>query len=171
MALTFLTGGIRSGKSQLATELVAAGGDDVAFIATADAGDDDMRRRIERHRARRPRAWLTIEERLDLAGALRRAAARSLVIVDCLTLWVSNMMHDGGSDADILEHSLRALDEARDGVVVTNEVGSGIVPDNTLARRFEDTLGAVNVQWSRRADAAFLVVAGRLVRLGRYGDA
>lgn len=166
MSLTLLTGGVRAGKSRLATALANESSDDVVYIATATAGDDEMAARIAAHRAQRPASWRTIEAPLDLAGALS-SSGTSFAVIDCLTLWVSNLIHEGVSDTDILERSSGALASARDraAVVVTNEVGGGIVPANALGRRFQDLLGRVNVQWSAAAADAYLVVAGRTLPL------
>ena len=166
MSLTLLTGGVRAGKSRLAARLADAASDAVVYSATAVAGDDEMTARIENHRAARPASWRTIEAPLDLAGALS-SSGRSFVIVDCLTLWVSNLMHEDVSDKEVLDRSGRALAAALDraAVVVTNEVGGGIVPANALGRRFQDVLGRVNIQWCAAAADAYLVVAGRALPL------
>jgi adenosyl cobinamide kinase/adenosyl cobinamide phosphate guanylyltransferase len=168
MSLTLLTGGIRSGKSSLAVRWSRASRGPVAYVATAEPGDDEMARRIDRHRQERPDAWLTHEVPIDLADALRDVNEGS-AIVDCLTLWVSNLMHAGLSDEEVLVRSEEAVKIAAssraDVYVITNEVGSGIVPDNELARRYEDLLGRVNAMWATAATDAFLIVAGRSVRL------
>lgn len=172
MGLTFITGGIRSGKSSLAVRWSHDTRGPVTYVATAEAGDEEMAARIERHRAQRPEAWLTREVPIDLADALRGVHEGS-VIVDCLTLWVSNLMHAELSDEAVLDRSEEAVgiaaESRADVYVITNEVGSGIVPGNELARRYEDLLGRVNAMWSSRATDAYLVVAGRLLRLGDPG--
>ena len=167
--LTFLVGGARSGKSRLAVRLATDTGRPVTFIATGEPGDDEMAERIRRHRVERPPAWTTIEEPLDLEAALSKSDAGSIVIVDCLTLWVANLIGRDLSDAEI-EHradSSARLAAAHPGgaVVVSNEVGMGVVPANALARRYADALGRVNSIWADVANAAFLVVAGRALRL------
>ena len=168
MELVFITGGIRSGKSSLAVRWARDAGGALTYIATAEAGDAEMAARIERHRSERPDPWITIEAPLDLQDGLVRSRGGS-VVIDCLTLWVSNLMHAELTDREILDRSASSIGalESLDGTafVVTNEVGSGIVPANALARRYEDVLGRVNVMWSRAADSAFLVVAGRAIRL------
>ena len=170
MALTLLTGGARSGKSDLAVRLAAAEDAPVVFIATAEAIDDDMSARIARHQRDRPADWALVEEPRDLASAITAAPDGTTVILDCLTLWVANLMHDSVPAGDIEARARAASDlaKARSGlsVVVTNEVGSGIHPPTELGRAYADTLGRVNVIWSRAAHRASLVVAGRVVPLG-----
>jgi adenosylcobinamide kinase / adenosylcobinamide-phosphate guanylyltransferase len=172
MSLTFLTGGIRSGKTSLAVRWSRATTGPVTYIATAEAGDQEMTTRIDRHRRERPEAWLTREVPIEIADALEGIGEGS-VILDCLTLWVSNVMHAGFSDEDVLAASERTIKVAgasrADIYVITNEVGSGIVPDNALARWYEDLLGRVNIMWAAAADAAFLVVAGKPLRLDEPG--
>jgi adenosyl cobinamide kinase/adenosyl cobinamide phosphate guanylyltransferase len=170
MALTLLIGGARSGKSRLAVRLAASWGGPVAVVATAEASDEEMAERIRRHRAERPPDWETVEEPLDLEGALASVPEESGVLLDCLTLWVSNLLERGASDAEIED---RARESARIAakrpsgtVAVTNEVGCGVVPDNPLARRFSDLLGRVNAIWAEDADRSVLVVAGRILPLG-----
>lgn len=167
--ITLIIGGARAGKSDLAQRMALAAGGPVTVIATATAGDDDMRRRIARHRAERPAGWVTAEEPTDLASALGAAAPGHLVIVDCLTLWTTNLVLAGAADeavASATGAAVRAAAARRAPVVaVTNEVGLGIVPGSSLGRGFRDTHGAVNRAWSQAAAAAYLVVAGRAIPL------
>jgi adenosylcobinamide kinase/adenosylcobinamide-phosphate guanylyltransferase len=165
MTLVLLLGGARSGKSMLALERAAAAGREVVFVATGEAGDDEMAERIERHRRERPAEWTTVEEPIELGRAVGGAPAEATVIVDCLSLWVANVLDHADIEQEA-ERIARAA-AARPGltVAVTNEVGLGIVPDNALARRYRDVLGRVNAIWTQRADEAFLVVAGRTLRL------
>ena len=169
MALTVLIGGARAGKSSLAAKLAAQTALPVAFVATAEALDDEMRARIARHQAERPKDWTTIEEPLDLEGALAEVDPTHAIVVDCLTLWVSNLLLKGLSDEEIAESATSASASAarRQGptFVVTNEVGSGVVPMSELGRRYRDVLGRVNVIWAAAATDALLVVAGRSMRL------
>jgi adenosyl cobinamide kinase/adenosyl cobinamide phosphate guanylyltransferase len=169
MALTVLTGGARSGKSRGALRLAEAAGGPVTMIVTAEALDDEMAERIERHRRERPGGWNTVEEPRQLAHALRTVDGESTVIVDCLTLWVSNLLLDGLSERELLVCATEAADLAsrRLGLVVavTNEVGGGVVPTTELGRRFADLLGLVNQAWVDRSEHAALVVAGRLIWL------
>ena len=156
--LTLLIGGARSGKSSLALELAAG---EVVFVATAEAGDAEMAARIDAHRAERPESWATVEAPRDLAGALRAAPADACVVVDCLTLWVANTMdEDAAREAASVAASRRG-----DTIVVTNEVGMGIVPANELAREYRDLLGRVNALWADAADRVLLVVAGRTLEV------
>ena len=167
MAFVLLLGGARSGKSALAQQVAARTGRPVTVVATAEAGDDEMAARIERHREARPAAWATVEEPLDLLGAVAGAPAGVFLLVDCLTLWVANLLGGGAGAAEIdsaAAETVRAL-QARDSVVVSNEVGLGIVPVNELARRFRDVLGSVNALFAQAADRAVLMVAGRALDL------
>jgi adenosylcobinamide kinase/adenosylcobinamide-phosphate guanylyltransferase len=169
MALTVLLGGARSGKSRLAVRLAESTGRPVTFVATAEAGDAEMAARIARHRAERPSAWRTREELVDLTAALHDAPAGDTIVLDCLTLWVSNLIGRGQSDAEILVFARGAASAAaaRDGsvIAVSNEVGSGIVPMTPLGRRFQDLLGEVNAAWVDASDRAGLLVAGRVLWL------
>jgi adenosyl cobinamide kinase/adenosyl cobinamide phosphate guanylyltransferase len=162
MTLVVLLGGARSGKSRLALERAV---EPVVFIATAEALDDEMTERIERHRRERPAGWRTIEEPVELEQALGEVPAGATAIVDCLSLWVANVLDSG--DVEEAAASAARTASARDGltIAVTNEVGLGIVPDNALARRYRDVLGRVNATWAGAADEAYLVVAGRTLRL------
>jgi adenosylcobinamide kinase / adenosylcobinamide-phosphate guanylyltransferase len=161
LTLVLLLGGARSGKSKLALDLARRAGAPVVFIATGTAGDEEMAARIEAHKNERPGDWTTIEEPVELERALRSVPAGTTAIVDCLTLWVSNVLDVDGDSA-------ACLAAARDGltIAVSNEVGLGIVPDNALARRYRDALGRVNATWADAADEVYLVVAGKRLRLG-----
>jgi adenosyl cobinamide kinase/adenosyl cobinamide phosphate guanylyltransferase len=168
--LVFLLGGARSGKSALAVRTAAAWPGPVVFVATAGPGDDgEMRARVEAHRAERPDGWTTVEEPLDLAGALAAAPQEACVVVDCLTLWVANALEAASPDDDVerAAEEVARLAAARDSptVVVSNEVGLGIVPPTPLGRRFRDVLGRVNAIVAASADRASLVVAGRELEL------
>lgn len=166
--LTLITGGARSGKSaaalRLAAEDTAPG---VAFIATATPDDVDMADRIATHQAERPRDWVTIEEPRDLSAALERVDPTVTVVIDCLTLWTMNVFDQ--PDHDVLaaarRHATSAAARPGTTIVVTNEVGDGIVPAAPETRRYRDLLGRVNATWSRAADRAWLVVAGRRLEL------
>jgi len=167
VALTLLLGGARSGKSRLAEGLTRAGTGAVTVIATAEGRDGEMRDRILEHQKSRPGHWQVVEEPIDLEGALVGVGGDSAVIVDCLTLWVSNLIEQGLDDAEIeaQARSSAAVAAGRrsETVVVSNEVGSGIVPVNELARRYRDLLGRVNSLWAEAADRVYLAVAGGLV--------
>jgi adenosylcobinamide kinase/adenosylcobinamide-phosphate guanylyltransferase len=159
--ITLVLGGARSGKSRYAESLVAALPAPWLYVATAAAHDAEMAARIGEHRARRGTDWRTIEAPRDLAGALTNMSATGAVLIDCLTLWLSNLML---ADADIAAETARldgALARANMPIVlVSNEVGAGIVPDNALARRFRDAQGRLNQQIAARADRVVLMVAG-----------
>jgi len=169
MSLTLLLGGARSGKSALAVRLASTSGRPVVVVATAEARDEEMAERIRRHREERPVDWSTIEEPLDLHEAIGGLHDDAFVILDCLSLWVSNAIESGVSDDEIVEQArgVAAALAARQAsvVTVTNEVGLGIVPTNELARRYRDVLGRVNVAFAEAADAAYLVVAGKALPL------
>jgi adenosyl cobinamide kinase/adenosyl cobinamide phosphate guanylyltransferase len=174
VSLTLLLGGARSGKSRLAVEMMADVAGQVALIATAEALDDEMKLRIDRHRETRPDSWEVVEEPLDMSGALGSIASDTPVIVDCLTLWVSNLMGAGRDDAAIQQIATAGADAAaaRAGstVVVSNEVGSGIVPINEMARRYRDILGSVNSIWAARSDRVLLAIAGGVIPVQRASE-
>ncbi|MFZ0608786.1 MAG: bifunctional adenosylcobinamide kinase/adenosylcobinamide-phosphate guanylyltransferase [Xanthobacteraceae bacterium] len=158
--LTLVLGGARSGKSRYAESLIAALPPPWTYIATAEAGDTEMAERIAAHRARRGPQWRTVEAPRNLAAPLA-ARERSPALVDCLTLWLSNLML---ANADIEAEAVR-LESAFDAaaaplVLVANEVGSGIVPETPLGRRFRDWQGMLNQRIAARADRVVLVVAG-----------
>jgi adenosylcobinamide kinase / adenosylcobinamide-phosphate guanylyltransferase len=170
MSLTFVTGGARSGKSAHALRLALAADAPVAMIATAEARDAEMRARIDAHRRQRPASWRTVEEPLDLAGALRGLADREYAVIDCLSLWVSNLLErEPGAVVEGFASEAAALAAAHEGgcVAVSSEVGMGIVPDNALARSYRDVLGRVNAIWAEAADDALLAISGRVLRLER----
>lgn len=166
MSLTFLLGGARSGKSTLATQLATRANGSVTLIATAEARDEEMMERIERHRSERPQGWETVEEPLELEAALALVPEDQVVVVDCISLWVANLL-ECGENAE--GRNAAAAEAARKRpaatIVVSNEVGLGVVPVSELGRRYRDVLGRVNAQWAAAADEAALVVAGRMLRL------
>jgi adenosyl cobinamide kinase/adenosyl cobinamide phosphate guanylyltransferase len=157
---TLVIGGARSGKSRYAEQLVMAQPPPWVYLATAESSDDEMKARIAEHRDRRGGRWQTVEAPLDLTGSLQEASSTT-ALVDCLTLWLSNLML---AERDIAAEILRleqvvALRRAPI-VLVSNEVGSGIVPDNALARRFRDLQGRLNQRIAASADRVVLIVAG-----------
>jgi adenosylcobinamide kinase/adenosylcobinamide-phosphate guanylyltransferase len=159
--LTLVLGGARSGKSRYAETLTAASPQPWTLVATAEAGDAEMAERIALHRRRRGPDWRTVEAPHDLPAALAAVAADAPVLVDCVTLWLSNrMLADADFEAEIAD--LEAMLDGRRGptVLVSNEVGSGIVPDNELARRFRDLQGRLNQRLAARSDRVVLMVAG-----------
>jgi len=160
-SVTLVLGGTRSGKSQFAESLIAVGGHGT-YIATAEARDTEMQDRVERHQNRRANSWHTIEAPLNLVDAL--TAAETLgnpVLIDCLTLWLSNLM---GLDRDIDKETdaliSRLADLSCSVVIVSNEVGQGIVPTNALTRRFRDHAGGLNQSVATQANHVFFVTAG-----------
>jgi adenosyl cobinamide kinase/adenosyl cobinamide phosphate guanylyltransferase len=169
MGLTVLLGGARSGKSRWAVRLAGEAGGPVAFIATGEARDAEMTERIARHRRQRPASWTTIEEPRELAAAIGAVEGERTVIVDCLTLWVANLLEDGLAASQVRDRARRAAGVAAayrgEVIAVSNEVGSGIVPANELGRRYRDLLGEVNTAWADHAARAALVIAGRLLWL------
>jgi adenosylcobinamide kinase/adenosylcobinamide-phosphate guanylyltransferase len=157
--LTLVIGGARSGKSRWAEAALEAAGTPACYIATGEARDAEMAERIQRHRERRGSFWTTVEEPLDLARRLRRLEGPALV--DCLTLWLSNQMLGEAPLERVSDELVAALAEARGPlVVVANEVGLGIVPENALARRFRDEAGRLNQRVAAIADRVVLMAAG-----------
>jgi adenosyl cobinamide kinase/adenosyl cobinamide phosphate guanylyltransferase len=175
--MILLLGGARAGKSAYAMKLAqkgeSASGVDVCFIATAQGLDEDMKERIARHRAERPGNWRTIEEPCQIDEALRQASEAQIVIVDCLTLFVSNwlMRHKDEHECESFVRSITRnfLELARTRrqtiICVSNEVGLGIVPDTNLGRVFRDLLGRVNQEFASAADEAYLLIAGLPLQL------
>jgi adenosyl cobinamide kinase/adenosyl cobinamide phosphate guanylyltransferase len=167
MGYVLLLGGARSGKSSFACRLAEDSGRPVTFFATATAEDTEMAKRIEQHRAARPAGWRTVEEPRALLAAITSCEPEQFVVVDCLTLWVANLQGAGASPEEI-DRQATALAVAlasREGVVVSNEVGLGIVPANAMAREYRDILGTVNAEFAARAQRAILLVAGRALDL------
>jgi adenosylcobinamide kinase / adenosylcobinamide-phosphate guanylyltransferase len=168
MTLVLLTGGARSGKSALAVALAERDGADVVFLATGQPGDEEMAERIARHRAERPAHWTTVEEPVRLGEAMSAIEPSACLIVDCLSLWVANLLE--AESAAAIEREASAASgaaAARRGttIAVTNEVGLGVVPATPVGRAYRDVLGRVNATWAAHADEAYLVVAGRLLPL------
>lgn len=172
--MTLLLGGARSGKSTLAVSMAKTMGLPTVYIATAEPGDDEMAARIKAHRDQRPEEWTTIEDPHDVTGALARVPGDAVVILDCLTLWVSNLISRDLTDDDITDRARAAAAAAagRTGstIAISNEVGSGIVPMHPLSRRYRDLLGIVNAMWAENAERAYLVVAGRSLALSAPAD-
>lgn len=161
--IELVLGGARAGKSAYAERRTLEHGPPVTWIVTAQASDDEMAARIAAHRARRPADCRVIEEPLRLAHALGNLGdASGLVVIDCLTLWVANLLKDDGvSMQDELESFLNKIKEKKwELIVISNEVGSGIVPVNALARRYRDDLGRLNQRVAEIADRVLLMIAG-----------
>jgi adenosylcobinamide kinase/adenosylcobinamide-phosphate guanylyltransferase len=163
MGVVLIGGGARSGKSRFALEY-ASRFERRAFLATGQALDEEMAERIRRHQAERGPEWTTIEEPVDIAGVIEREAGRfDAVVVDCLTLWLSNVMGDPARDPTAEIAKLRdCFEQRRDAtlVLITNEVGGGIVPDNALARLYRDLAGEMNQAVAAVANEVFWMVFG-----------
>jgi adenosylcobinamide kinase / adenosylcobinamide-phosphate guanylyltransferase len=158
--LTLVLGGARSGKSRYAESLITAAKPPWTYVATAEAGDEEMAARIKTHRRRRTSCWRTIEAPRDLTAALA-GCENNPVLVDCLTLWLSNLMlaqAEVAREIDRLEKALRAM--KGEVVLVANEVGLGIVPEHALGREFRDWQGILNQRMAAQADRVILMVAG-----------
>ena len=172
--VTLVLGGARSGKSAFAEMLVREGGGrQCVYVATAEPVDAEMAGRIEAHRARRGEGWRTVEAPVALAEAIRRESApRTCLLVDCLTVWLGNLMHHG-HDVDAAREALLASLAAASGpvVLVANEVGLGIVPDNAMARAFRDHAGRLNQAVAKAAGRVYFVAAGLPVSLKGGGPA
>lgn len=169
--LTLITGGARSGKSSFAQTL-CEGAETVTYIATARPEDEEMRRRIARHRQARPESWITVEAPLELPDAVNRTRSR-VVLIDCVTVWLSNLLfewRDQGQD-EIERRSREAVSlliasaQGRHVLAVSNEVGFGIVPDSPVGRQFRDLQGFVNQQLAAAANTVYLVVSGIPLRI------
>jgi adenosylcobinamide kinase/adenosylcobinamide-phosphate guanylyltransferase len=162
MAIVLVGGGARSGKSTWALTRARGCGERLVYVATAEALDEEMAARIAKHRAERGSAFETIEEPLDLASAIRSAEGDAIV-VDCLTLWLSNLMR---ASEDRTEETIVAAKEKHALVIfVTNEVGCGIVPEHALAREFRDRAGIMNQRFAEAADEVYWMVFGQPLRV------
>ncbi len=159
--LTLVLGGARSGKSAFAESLLGAASRPV-YLATAHALDEEMAERIRLHRQRRGDRWLTVEEPLDIAGVLRRHAdGESVVLLDCLTLWMSNLMHAERDVDRESQYLLESLAISKGPVVcVSNEVGLGVMPENALSRRYLDHLGRLHQNIAEQAARVYFLIAG-----------
>ena len=175
--LIFVLGGARSGKSSFAERLALDGGP-VLYVATAEALDEDMERRIAAHRARRPAEWETLEEPVDLVGVLPSALeGYGTCLLDCLTLWVSNMLIWDEDNPNVQEDILAAANKLIDvyertaatWIIVSNEVGLGVVPPSALGSAYRDALGRVNQVLAVRADKVYFMAAGLALELKGLG--
>ena len=164
-SVTLVLGGVRSGKSRSAQQL-AERSSRVIFVATAKNSDDEMQRKIERHREERPAEWLTVEEPLELVHVLAHHGHDcDVMVIDCLTIFAANLLEAEGDDRDAVGHRVEALCAALQSatcsvVLVSNEVGSGVVPAYPLGRRYRDLLGEINQSVAKVADDVVLMVAG-----------
>ncbi len=162
-------GGVRSGKSAYAVERARALGARRAFLATARAYDDELRERIRRHQEERAGDFTTLEEPLDLPGAIARLAGFDVAVIDCITLWLANLLLDGVAPAEIEARAAGLAGALRAApchvIVVTNEVGMGVHPETALGRTFRDLAGRTHQALARVADEVHLAVLGTLLRL------
>lgn len=171
--MIFLTGGARSGKSSLAASLAARIDAPITIVATASPEDEEMARRIEEHRRRRPSDWAVVEAPIELEGAVRSASATDTMVVDCVTLWISNLMvdRDDPTISTMIDSVISAMGKRTgETIVVSNEVGAGVVPMHPVGRRFRDLQGRANQSFAAAADTAYLVVAGKMLRLQDFDD-
>lgn len=164
--VTFVFGGARSGKSRFSQKLGESVLEKKLFIATAQPLDDEMKKRIESHRASRGKNWETIEEPLEISKAIREGGNEyGLILIDCLTIWISNLLEGLDGDEEKILKEVRKLEETikESGarfIIVSNEVGMGIVPDNKMARQFRDLLGMVNQGMAELSDRVILMASG-----------
>ena len=179
--LTFVIGGARSGKSRYAQELAekSAQGRPVVFLATAQAGDAEMEERIARHKSDRPAHWRTVEEPLEAADVLRGEADAAVIVVDCLTFFVTNHLlrsgdasqcdaeiwDEAGTEAAVIDLLAAARESAAPVILVSNEVGLGLVPETALGRLWRDVAGRANQSAAAAADEVILMVAGLPLRI------
>ena len=191
MSIIFVTGGARSGKSSFAYQLAKKYKGQITYIATAHAGDEEMSERIEKHRRERPSHWKLIEEPDDIAGVLRKAKGSECIIIDCLTLLITNWLLGDGRNSGTMKNLAQAkacschvargkensctvklaafLKAAKKltstVIIVSNEVGMGIVPENKLARLFRDICGRANQMAANTADEVYYLVSGIPIRI------
>ena len=167
--LILIGGGVRAGKSAFALSLAERLGERWVFVATAEAGDEEMRERIERHKKERRDKFETIEEPLDLLSGLKRLGGVDVVVVDCLTFWISNLLGQNESEERILERAdalLAFLAECSfHAIFVANEVGMGVVPAFESARAVRDVCGRIHQRFSRKADEVYLAALGTILRI------
>ncbi len=168
--IIFITGAVRSGKSQFALEMGKKFPSPRAFLATAQAFDREMMERIKRHKESRSSEWETMEEPVQIAGLVKEVGGKfSLILIDCLTLWISNLLMAGWTAEKILTAADNLLQICRQSkssiILVSNEVGWGIVPENEVARFFRDVTGLVHQKIAQEADEVYLMVCGLPQRL------
>lgn len=159
--LTLILGGAASGKSAFAEKCVFQSGLSRVYIATSQAFDTEMQAKIDAHKIQRGPEWHTIEAPFDLDAALAGLRADQAVLIDCLTMWLSNLMLDGRDSTAATDDLIAAIDQCPARITcVTNEVGQGIVPDNALARQFREAQGRLNIRMAARADRVAQIIAG-----------
>jgi adenosylcobinamide kinase/adenosylcobinamide-phosphate guanylyltransferase len=168
--ITFIIGGARSGKSTYAIKLAQGRGRTVAFVATCQGFDKEMKKRIADHKNRRPKAWLTFEEPLEPGRIIKKIKGRfDVIVLDCITLLVSNLLLEGLNQKNIevrINEALASFKETKaDSIIVSNEVGLGIVPDTSLGRDFRDIAGRMNQVIAKASDEVFFMVSGLPVKI------
>lgn len=167
--IIFITGGARSGKSDFALKEASGISGKKAYIATAEALDEEMRKRIEEHKKKRGEGWDTYEEPLRIDYVIKETESEySAIVIDCMTIWLSNLLHgnyDVMNEIESITDALRITDNVSRIYIISNEVGLGIVPDNEMARRFRDMAGILNQKVAKIADEVYLVTAGIPVKI------
>ncbi len=165
--IIFITGGAKSGKSSFALKEASGISGKKAYIATAEALDEEMSNRIEQHKRLRGKEWDTYEEPLRIAAIIKAIGGHyAVIVIDCLTLWLSNILHSGLDAETEIERLASSLTECRSSAcIVSNEVGMGIVPENELARKFRDAAGMLNQKIAGTSDEVYMAVAGIPVRI------
>ncbi|MCL5674901.1 MAG: bifunctional adenosylcobinamide kinase/adenosylcobinamide-phosphate guanylyltransferase [Candidatus Omnitrophica bacterium] len=167
--IIFIIGGARSGKSSFAVALANKISKNVSFIATCNPQDREMKERVLNHKKIRPAKWKTIEEYYNLSLALEKITSAKSVIIDCLTLWVSNLMMKKYKEKNIMEEANKIMESAKkinsSVIIVSTEVGSGIVPTNKIAREFRDIMGRVHQTIAKKSDEVYLMTAGIPVKI------
>ncbi len=170
--IIFITGHVRSGKSKFAVKIAKEEFKNVVFIATGKEIDDEMRERIRKHKESRPEKWKTIEEEIDIENFIGRD---NDYIIDCLTTWITNLIIKGYKEKDIIRKVERLIENIKDAncsaIIISNEVGWGIVPENKLARDFRDIIGIVHQIIAENSDIFYLMVSGIPLKLkgDKYG--
>ena len=164
--IILVTGGARSGKSALAERLAQSCGNKVIYIATSEPFDDEMQSRIDRHRARRDAGWRTVDAPLELPDMLVQTDGDAPRLVDCLTMWLNNLIYNNRDVADEVDKLIKVISEQQaDLVMVTNEIGSGLVPQTAEARKFRDLAGELNQMVAQAASQVYLSVSGIPVKI------
>lgn len=169
--IILITGGARSGKSNFAVKLASQSKGKVAFIATAVAEDDEMKRRITLHKKSRPQEWTTVEEPLNLSKAIESVYDHDVIIIDCITLYLNNLIsNDGTIDDEFMLLKIKKMIESAKRfhgtiIIISNELGMGIVPENRLAREFRDVAGKANQMIAESADKVYVCFSGIPVQI------
>jgi adenosylcobinamide kinase/adenosylcobinamide-phosphate guanylyltransferase len=162
--IIFITGSVRSGKSNFAVKFAKSSKKKVVFLATCRPLDDEMKKRVKKHRKTRPKTWKTIEEHMDIASIIKKLEKNEIILIDCLTLWISNLLLSRFSEREIfkkIKEFIMTVKEANCSIImVSNEVGWGIVPDNKLSRLFRDIAGTLHQKIAKVCDEVYLTVAG-----------